>query len=82
MLMNRLSARERFQKMLPKDDILCAELGDVGLLGVHQLQKTSFEENCRQIKSLRKTNLRDLLVRVLRELERPLLPGREESRQV
>lgn len=28
------------------------------------------------------TNLRDLLVRVLRELERSLLPGREESRQI
>lgn len=41
MLMDRFSAGERFEEMLPKDDVLRAELSYVGLLGVHQLQSKS-----------------------------------------
>jgi len=39
MLMNRFSAGERFQEVLPEDDVLRAKLGYVGLLGIHQLQQ-------------------------------------------
>lgn len=40
MLMNRFSAGERLQEVLPEDNILCTELGYVSLLSVHQLQAT------------------------------------------
>jgi len=39
MLMNRFSTGERFQEVLPEDDVLRAELGYVGLFGVHQLRQ-------------------------------------------
>lgn len=37
-LMNGLTSWEHFQKVLPENDILCAELSDIGFLRVHHLQ--------------------------------------------
>lgn len=37
-LMNSFTSREHLQKVLPENDILCAELSDIGFLRVHHLQ--------------------------------------------
>lgn len=37
-LMNSFTPREHLQKVLPENDILCAELSDIGFLRVHHLQ--------------------------------------------
>lgn len=89
-LMNSFTSREHLQKVLPENDILCAELSDIGFLRVHHLQlyiytrKFFTKERIRKgrkndssvFSRYRRTDLGNFFVRVLSELERPLLARR------